>query len=200
MVTVQPAPNTIAAASGSAAILNSAAGVTFPRPAEPPMITKFLTWETSSGYRRSASATLVSGPIAIKVICPGSAAVALARKSTACPSAGPDDASGMLAAPSPESPCTARACIAGRCSGPGQPATTGTSRMPTKSRTRSAFAVVLSSPTFPATVVIPRRSSSGWPAANASARASSIPGSQSMMIFCTVTLRSRPAGGRLPPR
>ena len=79
MVTGQPAPNTIAAASGSAAMLNSAAGVAFPRPADPPMITKLPTWETRCGYRRSASAMLVSGPIAISVICPGSAPIAAAR-------------------------------------------------------------------------------------------------------------------------
>jgi len=35
MVTVQPAANTTAAASGSAAMLNSAAGVTLPRPGRP---------------------------------------------------------------------------------------------------------------------------------------------------------------------
>ena len=49
MVTVQPAPNTIAAASGSAAMLNSAAGVTLPRPDEPPMITKSLTSVVRAG-------------------------------------------------------------------------------------------------------------------------------------------------------
>ena len=48
-------------------------------PADPPMITNLPTWETRSGYRRSASATLVSGPIAISVICPGSALIAAAR-------------------------------------------------------------------------------------------------------------------------
>src|SRR5439155_616969 len=40
MVTRQPAANTIAAASGSHQMLNSAAGVMFPRPAEPPMMTR----------------------------------------------------------------------------------------------------------------------------------------------------------------
>ncbi len=79
MATVQPAQNTIAAASGSAPMLNSAAGVTFPRPAAPPMITKSLTCVTSRGYRRTASAMLVSGPTAISVTCPGSAAIAAAR-------------------------------------------------------------------------------------------------------------------------
>ena len=51
MVTVQPAWKTMAAASGSAATLNSAAGVVLPRPDEPPMITKSLTWLTSCGSR-----------------------------------------------------------------------------------------------------------------------------------------------------
>ena len=44
-----PAPTTIAAASGSHQMLNSAAGVTFPRPAEPPMMTKSATCVTSGG-------------------------------------------------------------------------------------------------------------------------------------------------------
>ena len=79
MVTVQPAPNTIAAASGSAAMLNSAAGVTLPRPAEPPMITKSLTCVTSSGSCRTASAILVSGPTAISVISPGAALIVAVR-------------------------------------------------------------------------------------------------------------------------
>ena len=79
MVTVQPAPKTMAAASGSAAMLNSAAGVTLPRPAEPPMITKSLTRPASSGSRRTASAMLVSGPIAISVISPGAALIVSIR-------------------------------------------------------------------------------------------------------------------------
>ena len=49
MVTRQPAANTIAAASGSHQMLNSAAGVMFPRLAEPPMMTKSATWVTSGG-------------------------------------------------------------------------------------------------------------------------------------------------------
>ncbi len=73
MVTSQPASNTIAAASGSAAMLNSAAGVTLPRPADPPMITKSRTQPGSRGSRRTASAMLVSGPVAIRVISPGAA-------------------------------------------------------------------------------------------------------------------------------
>ena len=58
----------MAAASGSAAMLNSAAGVTFPRPDEPPMMTKSLTWLTSFGWRCTASAMFVSGPVATSVI------------------------------------------------------------------------------------------------------------------------------------
>ena len=72
-MTCHPAPNTIAAASGSVAMLNSAAGVVFPLVAEPPMITKSATWLTSSGRRRTASAMLVSGPVATRVISPGAA-------------------------------------------------------------------------------------------------------------------------------
>ena len=79
MVTVQPAWKTMAAASGSTAMLNSAAGVTLPRPVEPPMITKSLTWLTSCGSRCTASAMLVSGPVAIRVISPGAAPIVSIR-------------------------------------------------------------------------------------------------------------------------
>ena len=60
MVTVQPARNTAAAASGSAQMLYSAAGVTLPRPADPPMITNWRTQSASRGSRCTASAMLVS--------------------------------------------------------------------------------------------------------------------------------------------
>jgi len=73
MVTVQPARNTAAAASGSAQMLYSAAGVTLPRLAEPPMITKAWTQSASRGSRRTASAMLVRGPVATSVISPGAA-------------------------------------------------------------------------------------------------------------------------------
>ena len=79
MVTVQPARNTTAAASGSAPMLNSAAGVTLPRLAEPPMITKSLTRLTSRGSRCTASAMLVSGPVATSVISPGAALIVSIR-------------------------------------------------------------------------------------------------------------------------
>ena len=73
MVTVHPARNTTAAASGSAQMLYSAAGVTLPRPADPPMITNSRTQSASRGSRRTASAMLVSGPVATSVISPGAA-------------------------------------------------------------------------------------------------------------------------------
>src|SRR5205807_6528344 len=104
----------------------------------------------------------------------------------ACPAAGLATAGGRTAPPSPESPCTCRASSAGRSSGPGQPAVTGVPAAPTNSHTASAFAVVLASPTLPATVVMPTSSMPGCPCANAIASASSIPGSQSRMIFVDI--------------
>ncbi len=71
--TVHPARKTIAAASGSAQMLNSAAWLTLPRLAEPPMITKSLTQLASRGSRLSASPMLVSGPVATSVISPRAA-------------------------------------------------------------------------------------------------------------------------------
>ncbi len=104
--TVHPAPKTIAAASGSAQILNSAAWFTLPRDAEPPMITKSLTQDASRGSRRSASPMLVSGPVATSVISPGAAPMVSMMKSIACPSRAARAGGGSTAPPSPESPCT----------------------------------------------------------------------------------------------
>ena len=72
-ITIQPARKTAAAASGSAQMLYSAAGVVLPRPADPPMITNCRTQSASRGSRLTASAMLVSGPVATRVISPGAA-------------------------------------------------------------------------------------------------------------------------------
>src|SRR5580704_7657594 len=186
--TVQPAANTMAAASGSAQMLYSAAGFTLPRPAEPPMITKSRTHSGSRGSRRTASAMLVSGPVATSVISPGAAAISAMMKSIACPSRGPCGGAGRTAPPRPDSPCTCPASSAGRSSGAGHPAVTGTPGAPANDATASAFAVVFASPTLPATVVIPVNSIPGCPMANAIASASSMPGSQSRMTLVLMVL------------
>src|SRR4029077_497027 len=88
--------------------------------------------------------------------------------------------------------CTCRASSAGRSSGPAQPGVTGVPAAPVNSHTASAFAVVLSSPTLPATVVMPISSMPGCPCANAIASASSIPGSQSRMILVGMNVNLAP--------
>src|SRR5215472_12974390 len=190
MVTRHPAANTIAAASGSVRMLYSAAGVVFPRPADPPMITKSATWLASAGCRRTASAMLVSGPVATRVISPGAAATVSMIRSVASASTGRPCAGGRRAWPRPPWPWTSRASTWGRSNGAALPAASGTSGRPAKSSTLSAFAVVWARPTLPATVVTPRTSRPGWPQANASASASSMPGSQSIRTF-----RGEPAAG-----
>ena len=55
------------AASGSTQMLNSALGVTLPRPIAPPMTTMPSIRSTSSGYIASSSAMFVSGPTGISV-------------------------------------------------------------------------------------------------------------------------------------
>ena len=82
----------------------------------------------------------------------------------------------------PVSPWTWRRRRGSRTSGRRRPAATGTSPRPTNSSTRSAFAVVFSRVWLPATVVMPRRSTSGLASASSSAIASSWPGSQSRRI------------------
>ena len=101
----------------------------------------------------------------------------------AWPPAARDCGGGSSAPPRPVSPWTCRASIGGRSSGAGLPGVTGTPSAPTNSLTRWALEVVRSRPTLPATVVMPRRSISGLPTAKAMASASSMPGSQSRMIF-----------------
>ena len=124
----------MAAASGSAQMLNSAAGVTLPREAEPPMITKSRTQVASRGSRRSASPMLVSGPVATSVISPGAAAMVSMMKSIACPLSAVRRGAGSTAPPSPDSPCTCPACSAGRSSGAAHPGVTGTSARPDERR------------------------------------------------------------------
>ena len=67
-----PDSKTIAAASGSAQMLNSAAAVVLPAPSEPPIseIAAIRSW--SAGAARRSRAMLVSGPVATSVT--GSAA------------------------------------------------------------------------------------------------------------------------------
>ena len=59
--------NTRCAASGSAQTLNSALGVTLPRPIAPPISTIRSIRAVSSGWVASSSAMFVSGPIGISV-------------------------------------------------------------------------------------------------------------------------------------
>ena len=58
-----PDRNTTSAASGSAMMLNSADAVVFPSPTDPPIRQMCEIRAARCGYRRSSSATFVSGPI-----------------------------------------------------------------------------------------------------------------------------------------
>ena len=62
-----PLPKTIAAASGSCQMLNSAAAVVFPSPSEPPMRQIRSIPSRMRGRARRRSATFVSGPVATSV-------------------------------------------------------------------------------------------------------------------------------------
>ena len=180
--TVHPEEKTIAAASGSAQMLNSAAWFMLPRDAEPPMITKSLTQVASRGSRRSASPILVSGPVATSVISPGAAPMVSMMKSIACPSRALLAGGGSTAPPSPESPCTCPASSAGRSSGAAKPGVTGTSAAPTNDATARAFAVGLGQPDVAGHGREADEVDLGEAVAKAIARASSMPGSQSRMM------------------
>ena len=163
-------------------MLNSAAGVTLPSAIAPPISTTRSIRGATSGQRASSSATLVSGPVGIRVTGSGAASRRSARKSTAWAATGAVTASGRSGPSSPDAPWTSSAAWASRTSGRSAPAATGMSERPASSSTRSAFAVVLASDVLPCTVLTPSSSTSGLASASSSAIASSWPGSQSIRI------------------
>ena len=81
MVRSMPLVNTRAAASGSAQMLNSAAGVTLPSAIVPPISTIRSSRSATSGWRARSRPIFVSGPVGTSTT-PGS--MRSARKSTAC--------------------------------------------------------------------------------------------------------------------
>ena len=162
-------------------MLNSALGVTFPISAAPPMNVIEAMLSLTSGWSRSNTPMLVSGPVGMRVTGSGLSRIAAAMNSAAGSSTGSVEGSWSSGPSSPDSPWTYSAITSSRVSGAAAPTATGTSGRPASSSTISAFLVVFSSVVFPATVVTPRMSSSGLATASKSAMASSCPGSQSMM-------------------
>ena len=133
--------------------LNSAAGVRFPSPIEPPIST--IRSGRASGSSASRSATFVSGPVATSVTRPARARISLGEERRPRARA---PARRAAAAAGPVEPALAvdvRRDSSSRTSGRPAPAATGTSARPASSSTRSAFAVVFSSVWLPATVVTP---------------------------------------------
>src|SRR5579875_2720880 len=167
-------------------MLNSAAGVTLPSSLRaPPMMTSSRARRTTSGALASATAISVYGPRAQSVMLSGAASrSASIRKSTPCRGCSGIDGSGSMSAPSPVSPCTLAAATGLRSSGRAQPAKTATSGRPASSQTRRAFFSVSANGRLPATATMPSTSNSADAAsAHSRARASSVPGSVSMMIL-----------------
>src|ERR1700722_702724 len=171
----------MAAASGSENMLNSAAGVTLPRPwTVPPMMVSRPMPPVMPGARCSASARLVSGPIIRRST--GSAVAAAAdsvatRKPTASDPAMSAVRAGRGAPPSPSSPWTWWAWTHSWASGWAAPVWTGMVA-PATASVASTFRVAVSRLTLPKTVVI---ASGARPAAisSSSAWASSTPPSVS---------------------
>src|SRR5579875_3689038 len=158
-------------------MLNSAAGVTLPSSLRaPPMMPSSRSRRTTSGALASATAISVNGPRAQSVMLSGAASrSASIRKSTPCRGCSGIDGSGSMSAPSPVSPCTLAAATVLRSSGRARPAS---------SQTRRAFFSVSANGRLPATATMPSTSNSADAAsAHSRARASSVPGSVSMMIL-----------------
>src|SRR3954464_3635255 len=179
-------------------MLNSAYGVWLPRPVEPPITTISRRPPARSGWRSSAVATFVSGPIAMSVTGSPAAATTSAISSSAGRGSSGTSASGSAGPSSALSPWTWAAVSSARRSGRSAPAAIGTSWIPPSVQTRRAFSVTLSSVPLPATVVIARRSIASLAAASRSATASSWPGSQSTMQGAAMKARmlcERPRSG-----
>ena len=124
---------------------------------------------------------LVSGPIVSSVTSPGYLRTIWRIISAAGVATGLVVGSGKTAPPNPFSPCAYVAVTRRRSSGARAPAATGISVRPAISTMRNAFGSVRSSGTFPATGVMASIFSSGDRIASKSARASSTPGSVSMI-------------------
>src|SRR5215211_8666365 len=160
-------------------MLNSAAGVVLPRPTLPPMSETCAIRSLRSWCSRNSVAMFVRGPVGIRVTGSGVSLRVSAISGVAPRSWGSKEALGISGPSSPLSPWMFSAVLRGRWRGEEAPAATGTPVCPIRDRMRRAFRVVLSSGTFPATVVTARRSSSGVPQASMIATASSCPGSTS---------------------
>ncbi len=78
-----PDLKTISAASGSMNILNSAEGVTFPKPTDPPIKDILSILFFSSGYLLKNNPILVKGPVAIIVTLSPLSLITLAIRSMA---------------------------------------------------------------------------------------------------------------------
>ena len=180
MVVSRPSSNTRCAASGSAQMLNSAAGERLPSPIAPPIRT--MRSGRASGCSEKRSPMFVSGPVGTSVSLPSRARSSWAMKSTACCGCTAPFGGGRSGPSSPDSPWTCAATSSSRMNGRSAPAYTGMSPRPANSSTRSAFAVVLSRVWFPETVVTATSSISGEARASRIAIASSWPGSQSRMM------------------
>src|SRR5690606_34568212 len=133
-----------------------------------------------SGAKRKAEATLVRGPVGMRVIFSSLERVTSMMTSTAERRLGWRVGGGRTGPSRPLSPCTSGAMMRGRVRGAAAPAATST-WAPTKLSTFSALSKVFSKVWLPATTVTARRSSFGEARAISSAMASSWPGSQSMM-------------------
>ncbi len=175
-----PLENTICAACGSHSALNSAAGVQLPTSRLPPIQTICRMRGAMSGASRSASATLVSGPVGSSVTSPGRERTASMMNRAACSASACRVGAGSRGPSRPVWPCTLSAERRGTSSGRSAPAYTGVS-LPISASVTRAFRVVRSRPTLPKVVLTPSTSSSGEACASRMFTASSWPGSPSRM-------------------
>lgn len=164
-------------------MLNYAAGVMFPFPIAPPIITICSSFVFTSGYSRKRKHKFVNAPVLAHITLEGQfiirSLIVLKLSSTmACLLA-----DGIVTPPSPPDPCICSA----KCGSPAinfsEPRTTITSYLCMLCNMSREFFVVLLILVFPAEVDIPSKLILELLAARTIAKVSSSPGSQSSQTF-----------------
>ena len=177
----RPASNVRAADSGSNQMLNSAAGVTLPRPSPPPIIGDAADVRQQLGAQRREQRDVRERPDRceqhrlVAALEDLGQQVDRVHRHDGRARLGHGRAAEAVGAVH-DGGIASRRTTSGREA----PAATGTSSRPASASTRSALRVVVSSGRLPATVVSASSSTSGLASASRIAIASSTPGSQSM--------------------
>ena len=175
--------NTYLKATGSKYILNSAAGVIFPFPIAPPIITICDIFVFTSGCYLKRTHKFVRAPVFAHITLVGQSIMWSRIVLKLFSVIGNLLVDGMVIPPKPPDPCICSAKWAYPAISFSDPRTTITSDLLTLKSISREFLVVLFMLVFPAEVDKPNKLMCGLLAARIIARVSSRPGSQSSQTF-----------------